>query len=330
MEALTRDPVWRPYVTVGFFDGVHLGHEAILAELREMAVLGGGSTVVITFDAPGADDGWQGGALNYTGERLERLAAADTDGVLLLDFGENLRGLEATRFVERYIVKGLDAAGVCVGYDHRFGRDGAGDFSLAAALGKKYGFEVRAAAPLAVDGRVLSSTFIRGKVRSGDITAAARLLGYRYEVEGVVVSGTGLGATELGYPTANLDARCKLLPGYGVYAAFVYVGRGGDESNGRQDEDPLYYAPINAFDGPYGAFLNIGTRPTVSDSGAPTFEVHLFAYSGDMVGRKLRVRFVGRIREERKFRGLSELRGQLAGDEATAREMLLGAGEPFL
>jgi riboflavin kinase/FMN adenylyltransferase len=322
-----RDPVDRAYVTVGFFDGVHLGHRAMLNELREMAELGGGSAIVVTFGTAEITS-WQTEALNYTDERLEKLAASGIDGVLLLDFDENLQDMDAARFVDRFIADGLGAAGVCVGYDHRFGRGGTGDFSLVASMGKKCGFEVRAAAPLAIDGRVISSTFIRGKVRLSDVLGAARLLGYRYELEGDVVAGEGLGGVELGYPTANIEPRLKLLPGRGVYACFIYIGPIGGEPLSSKS-DLLNRLPVGSLDGPYGAFLNIGTRPTVSDSNELSVEAHLFGYSGSLVGRNLRFRFVDFIREERKFRGIPELRDQLKIDEVKARQILLGPIEEF-
>jgi riboflavin kinase/FMN adenylyltransferase len=327
LDEFARNPVKRPYVTVGFFDGVHLGHRAILAELREMADSGAGESVVVTFDAPEKNE-WRDEAVNYTGERLERLATTGVDGVLLLDFDDELQGLDASSFIEEYVVKGLGAAGVCVGYDHRFGRGGTGDFSVVAAMGKKHGFEVRAAAPLAVDGRVISSTFIRRRLKEGEVAAAARLLGYKYEIEGIVVSGDGIGGTELGYPTANLDPRRKLIPGYGVYAVLVYIGRepfgSGRPYSASGPEGS--YAEIGISGGLYGGLVNVGTRPTVSDSGTPSIEVHLFGYKGNLLGETIRVAFVDFIREERKFAGLTELKEQLAVDEIAARRILHTGG----
>ncbi|UCE26883.1 MAG: bifunctional riboflavin kinase/FMN adenylyltransferase [Candidatus Coatesbacteria bacterium] len=323
LAEFARNPVEKPYVTVGFFDGVHLGHRAILDELREMAELGAGASVVFTFVAPTSND-WRAEALNYTGERLEKLAATGIDGVLLIDFGDDLQRLDASSFIEEYVVNGLAAAGVCVGYDHRFGRGGAGDFSTVAAMGKKHGFEVRAAAPLAVGGRVISSTFIRRRLKDGDVAAAARLLGYKYEIEGIVVPGDGIAGPELGYPTANLKPKRKLLPGYGVYAALVYVGNEQFESarSCSDGEGGHPRAGTSIPDGSYGGFVNVGTRPTVSNSGASSTEVHLFGYEGNLVGETVRIAFVDFIREERKFTGLAELKQQLVVDEAAARKIL--------
>lgn len=325
LSEFARDRLARPYVTVGFFDGVHLGHRAMLAELAEMAELGGGNAVVLTFEPPPSGR-WQTEALNYTGERLERLAGSDVGGVLLLDFDSELQGLEAGSFIEKYIVEGLSAAGVCVGYDHRFGRGGKGDFSLVAAMGKKYGYEVRAAAPLAVEGRVISSTFIRRTLKSGDVAKAARLLGYKYGIDGTVVTGDGLGGTELGYPTANLDYRRKLLPRYGVYAVLVYVGgvKVGADGVKTVNDKAVFYDDVGFFDGPYGGFANVGTRPTVSDSETPSVEVHLFDYEADIVGKMVRLAFVDFIRDEAKFAGLAELKEQLTADEFNARKILNG------
>lgn len=308
--AAVRDrPPPPPYVTVGAFDGVHLGHRALLAELKEMARQGRGAAVVVTFaDHPERHArGACPGRLSYPEEKLERLEAAGADGVLVLEFDEALRRMAADQFVEDVLVGILHARGVCVGHDHHFGHDGRGDISLLAHLGKKHRFETRAAAPCAVDGMIVSSTLIRRKLREGDVAAASRYLGYRYELRGEVVAGRGVGGPELGYPTANVALAAKMLPAPGVYAAFVYLP-GGD---GRPSE------------GPFGAFLNLGFRPTFEEKlDEPALEVHLFDFQNHIVGRKIVVQFAERLRDERKFADAAELAKQLKADEEHARRVL--------
>jgi len=308
LEAVAEDPLPAPYVTVGAFDGVHLGHRAVLAELKEMARLGRGSAVVVTFeDHPAAARGEGPGALNYFPERLARLAAAGADATLVLDFDDRLRRMSADQFVEEHLVAALHARGVCVGHDHHFGHDGRGDISLLSWLGKKHQFETRAVAPFAVEGMIVSSTLIRRKLRDGDVAAANKYLGYRYEVTGIVEAGRGVGAAELGYPTANVRWEPKMTPAPGVYAALVQLRNGA----GSRDE------------GPFGAFLNLGFRPTFeTEAAAPLLEVHLFDFAGELLGANVVVQFVARLRDEIKFQDAAALRRQLELDEEKARRIL--------
>ncbi len=310
VKEISADPAPAPYVTVGTFDGVHLGHQALLRELKEMARAGRGAAVVVTFGEPPESrrDSYPSQLLNYPDERLELLAAAGADAALALPFDDDLRRMAADEFVEQVLVGALHARGVCVGYDHHFGHDGRGDISLLSLLGKKYSFETHAAPPFAVDGMIVSSTLIRRKLRIGDVAAANKYLGYRHQVRGEVEKGHGVGASELGYPTANVKLDAKMLPAAGVYAAL------GDimDDEGRVAE------------GPFGAFCNIGFRPTFEGevSGEPQLEVHIFDFARDILGRRVRVQFVARLRDERKFEDAAALREQLVEDEKKARRIL--------
>ena len=221
LKEITADPAPAPYVTVGTFDGVHLGHQALLRELKEMAQAGRGAAVVVTFGEAAENKNSSGAPqrLNYADERLELLAAAGADAALALPFDDELRRMAADQFVEEVLVGALHARGVCVGYDHHFGHDGRGDISLLSLLGKKYSFETHAAPPFAVDGMIVSSTLVRRKLRIGDVAEANKYLGYRYQLRGMVEKGSGVGGSELGYPTANVQLDAKMLPAAGVYAA---------------------------------------------------------------------------------------------------------------
>jgi len=310
LEAAAADPVPAPYITVGTFDGVHLGHRALLRELQEMARAGRGAAVVVTFDPTPDPLAEPEGSrrLSYPHERLDQLAAAGVEAVLTLPFDDALRRMAADQFVEEVLVGALHARGVCVGHDHHFGHDGHGDISLLSLLGKKYGFETHAAPPFAVDGMIVSSTLIRRKLREGDVAAANKYLGYRYEVWGTVGTGSGLASRELGYPTANVEVEPKMLPAAGVYVALGNIF----EEKGRRGE------------GPFGAFLNLGFRPTFAEAAPaePGLEVHLFDFARDILGRRIRVQFVARLRDEEKFEGAEELREQLVEDEKKARRIL--------
>lgn len=309
LEELERDPAPAPYVTVGTFDGVHLGHRALLGALKEMARAGRGAAVVVTFEErPDAVAGLEEPMLlNYPGERFDRLAAAGADGVLTLRFDDQLRRMAADEFVEEVLVGGLHARGVCVGHDHHFGHDGRGDISLLSLLGKKYHFETCAAPPFAVDGMIVSSTLIRRKLRLGEVSTANKFLGYRYELWGEVEKGRGVGGSELGYPTANVAVEPKMLPAPGVYAALAQLV----DAEGQNAE------------GPYGAFLNLGFRPTFDgEMGAPALEVHLFDFARDILHRRMSVQFVARLRDEMKFDDAAALRAQLVQDAQRARRIL--------
>lgn len=310
LKEISADPAPAPYVTVGTFDGVHLGHQALLRELKEMARAGRGAAVIVTFGEPAERkrEGVPSQLLNYHDERLELLAAAGADAALALPFDDDLRRMAADEFVEEVLVGALHARGVCVGYDHHFGHDGRGDISLLSLLGKKYSFETRAAPPFAVEGMIISSTLIRRKLREGDVAAANKYLGYRYRVRGTVEKGSGVGASELGYPTANVKLDAKMLPAPGVYAAL---------GNIMDDEG-------HAAEGPFGAFLNLGFRPTFKQEALaePQLEVHIFDFARDILGRRVRVQFVSRLRDERKFEDAAALREQLVEDEKKARRIL--------
>ncbi len=310
LDEIAADPAPAPYVTVGTFDGVHLGHQALLRELKEMAQAGRGAAVVVTFGEAADNKNSLAASqrLNYADERLALLAAAGVDAALALPFGDELRRMAADQFVEKVLVGALRARGVCVGYDHHFGHDGRGDISLLSLLGKKYGFETRAASPFAVDGMIVSSTLIRRKLREGDAAAANKYLGYRYQLRGVVERGSGVGASELGYPTANVKLDPKMLPAPGVYAALGNIM----DDEGRVAE------------GPFGAFLNLGFRPTFEEEAQaePQLEVHIFDFARDILGRRVRVQFVSRLRDEQKFEDAAALRAQLVEDEKKARRIL--------
>jgi riboflavin kinase/FMN adenylyltransferase len=293
----------RSAVTVGVFDGVHLGHLRLVHDLTEMAADLDAVPTAITFRSH-PDLLLRGQApplIVSIPHRLRLLRRAGVQRLVLLDFDARLRAFTAREFAARILVGALGARGLLLGFDSALGRDREGTPAAFAALGAELDFTVRTAAPLLVDGAPVSSTAIRAAVTAGDLPRAARLLGRYPSAFGVVERGDGRGAG-LGFPTANLVPQSSVLPPNGVYA--VHVIHGGET---------------------FAAVANLGRRPTFTAAGAPTvLEVHLLDWKGDLYGAPLEVGFVERLRDERTFAGADELRAQIARDAARARAVLGG------
>lgn len=292
-------------VTVGTFDGVHLGHRAVLDEIARRAQAAGRKSVLVTFEPHPlvvVNPQMAPPLLTTGGERQEALALTALDYVDLLRFDRELAALAPDAFVERYLVDRLGVRELVIGYDHGFGRGRSGDVGTLRALGQRFGFGVDVVGPVEVDGHAVSSTLVRRAVGGGDLALAARLLGRPYGVVGRVEHGAGRGRT-IGIPTANLGGvpAAKLLPPDGVYAAWVETRRGR-----------------------YGAMLNQGPKPTFED-GRRSIEVHLFGFEGDLYGEWIRVEWVRRLRDVERFRSVDALIGQLTQDRAQAEAVLAEA-----
>ncbi len=289
-------------VTVGSFDGVHLGHRAVIAELRARARRRGARALLLTFEPHPAAVLAPGSApprLTLPVERLEALAEEELDGLIVLRFDAALAALPAEGFVglllERFGMREL-----VLGSDHGFGRGRGGDSTTLPELGRRLGFAVTVVAPVSdARGEPISSTRIRAALGSGQLALAAEWLGRPYRLSARVVHGAGRGRT-IGMPTVNLEgpAPGKALPPDGVYAARVEWGGGVA-----------------------GAMLNQGPRPTVGDT-RRSIEAHLFAIDADLYGRMVRVEWVERLREVRRFPSLDALRGQLGQDREHALAIL--------
>lgn len=288
----------RAVVVIGNLDGVHRGHQAVLAQARAIADREGLATVVLTFD-PHPNQvlrGWTPPRLTTLERRVELLRRHGADEVIVEPFTPALAALTPERFARELLAARLGAKAVVVGENFRFGARRAGDLDTLRALGAELGFDV-AAADIARDERgPLSSTRVRDAVANGDLGEATRLLGRRHSLSGVVEGGDRRGRT-IGFPTANVGGVLEVLPPYGVYACFA-----GDRP----------------------AVMNIGVRPTV-DGKSLRVEVHLLDYDGDLYGQPMRVHLVERIREEKKLAGLDALKAQIARDVASAREILRAA-----
>lgn len=283
-------------VTIGNFDGVHLGHRSVLQALRAA-----GPAVAVCFEPTPLEHFQPDRAparLTRFIEKHAALARAGCDHMAVLRFDAHLSTLAPEAFVERVLVRGLGAAKVMVGADFRFGRGRVGDLDLLARLGQRHGFAVEAAPSFELDGARVSSTRVRERLALGDLDGAARLLGRRYALCGRVMRGDALGRT-LGVPTVNLPLRRARSPLHGVYLVRVHGIEGGPR---------------------WGA-ANVGTRPAVRGVDWRC-ETHILDFEGDLYGHRLEVEFHARLRDEQGFPTLAALTRQMLGDIALARELI--------
>ncbi|CAL1241774.1 bifunctional riboflavin kinase/FAD synthetase [Candidatus Methylocalor cossyra] len=286
--------------TIGNFDGVHLGHRAVLEHLAEMGGRLGLPTWVILFEPQPREYFDPAGApprLTRLREKLARLAELPVDFVLLLRFNRKLAELPAAAFIREILIEKLAVKYLVVGDDFRFGRNREGDFHLLEAFGRRAGFAVAGTPSVLVEGERVSSTLIREALAAGRLERAAALLGRPYSVCGRVTHGEKRGRT-LGFPTANVLMRRRNTPVQGVFAVTMAGLR----------------------DHPWPGVANVGLRPTVAGGRAVLLETHLFDFSGDLYGRMVEVVFHRKLREERRFASLAELRAQIERDVAEARD----------
>jgi riboflavin kinase/FMN adenylyltransferase len=288
----------RTVVAVGTFDGLHVGHCRILESVRKRARAEGQIGTVVTFDphpmrlllpnrAPFM--------IQTLAQRLAGFEELGLDAALVLRFDHALSLVSAEEFIERFLVHGLHASAILVGENFRFGHRGAGDVRLLGEFGKRFGFDVQIIPPVQVHGKIVSSTGIRGEVASGNVAAAIPLLGRPFSLTGEIRSGEGRGRTIL-FPTLNLAPEQELLPKLGVYATETILNSAT-----------------------YSSVTNVGTRPTFEGTDVRV-ESHLFGFDETVVGGRMELRFLQRIRDERKFSAVDALRAQIAVDIGTARK----------
>ena len=299
-EQIRRDP--SSVVTIGTFDGVHLGHLAIIRYLLERTTERDGISTLVTF-YPHPREVIQGRpvpVLTTIEERAAILEKIGLDRFVVIPFTKEFSRLPAEDFVADVLVNKVGVREVVIGYDHGFGHERKGNASLLREMGPRLGFEVDVIPVQVVDSHVVSSSEIRRSIERGDVETAAALLGRRYSMIGKVVAGDGRGRT-IGFPTANLEIAHpqKIIPSDGVYAVLVEI-----------EDDVLH-----------PGMMNIGVRPTV-DGTTRKLEVHLIDFEEDLYGRELRVEFVGHMRPERKFASLEELTKQLSQDRLRCKAML--------
>ena len=289
-------------VTVGTFDGVHPGHRAVLEEIESRARSAGRKSLLVTFEPHPLEVVNPAAApplLTSGPERREILAQMELDYVVFLRFDRTLAGMSPEVFVREVLERRFNMKELVIGYDHGFGRGRSGDVETLRRLGAEDRFLVDVVPPVEIGGHPVSSTQIRRAITGGDLAGAARLLGRPYTVSGRVVAGAGRGRT-IGIPTVNLGgmpAR-KLFPPDGVYAVWAETPRGR-----------------------FGGMLNQGPRPTFGES-SRSVEAHLFGFSGDLYNCWIRLEWVERLRDTRKFGSPEELKTQLSEDRTRARAVL--------
>ncbi len=287
-------------MTIGTYDGIHLGHQALLQRVNEHAARLSAPTVLLTFEpmpreylSPEAPPA----RLTSLRERLRVLERIGLDHVLLLRFGEGLRNLTGEAFA-RLLANDVGAKAVIVGHDFRFGCHGEATAPMLAEAGRRLGFSVDVVPPVLLDGERVSSSSVRDALARGEFELARRRLGRPYSMRGRVVSGQRLGR-DLGFPTANLRVERRRVPLMGIFAVRVH----GVEA------------------APLPAVASLGTRPTVG--GVQTLlEVHVFDFSADLYGREIEVEFVAKLRDEEHFPTLAALVEQIHRDAAEARRIL--------
>jgi riboflavin kinase/FMN adenylyltransferase len=289
-------------VTLGNFDGVHLGHQKIFRQMIQTAREIRGQSVVYTFEPHPLKVLYPHQSIplitSYE-ERAALVAALGVDVLVSAPFDRQFARQGARAFVEEVLHRGLGARHVMVGYDYAFGKGREGNTDFLKEMGRLLGFEVTVIPPVMLDGQVVSSSRIRGSVREGDVSLANAMLGREFSVAGTVREGHRRGKG-LGFPTANLAVDSELCPKPGVYAVRVFLPDG--------------CAPL-------GGMANLGTNPTFAD-GVLSFEVHIFDFEGDLYGQRLGVSFVDRLRDEKKFPSAAVLVEQLRRDEEASRALL--------
>lgn len=287
-------------VTIGTYDGLHLGHQLLLSRLHEHASRLGRPAVLLTFEptpreylSPAAPPA----RLTSLRERWRILARLPLDYLCLLRFGEALRNLSWQAFTQ-LLARALAPSIVVVGHDFRFARNGEGTAAVLAAAGRQLGFEVDVVAPVMRDGERVSSSGVRAALQRGDFARAQRWLGRPWSMRGRVMPGSRLGR-DLGFPTANLRLERRRSPVAGIFAVRV-CGPDGE---------------------PRAGVASLGTRPTV-DGSRMLLEAHVFDYHGDLYGREIEVEFVAKLRDEQRFATLAALSAQMQRDASEARRIL--------
>ena len=290
----------QPVLALGNFDGMHRGHLKIIERVRRGAEERGSTAVAMTFDPHPSKIVRPDKApplLMTHHQKLEALARGGMHGVAIIRFTPQLAQWDPETFVRTVLVEWLHVAEVWVGANFLFGHDRSGNFSLLRSLGARYGFRAEKIDPVRYKDFVVSSTRVRRLVAEGRVDEAGALLGHHYMLDGTVVQGQKRGRT-LGFPTANLCAENELVPPAGVYATTLHV-------------DGMAYPSIT----------NIGTRPTFESGQEHVIETHILNFDRDVYGARLRLGFVQRLRDEKKFDGIDALKTQIEADRARAQDL---------
>lgn len=300
----------RAVVTIGSFDGVHRGHQQLLKRIQRLAERRGGESVVITFDPhprtvlQPEDNSLR--LLTTIEEKIFRCEASGIDHLVVVPFTREFSQQTPAEYIENFLVHYFRPDRIVIGYDHRFGKDRKGDIAYLRHHGKEHKYEVIEIAPQEVNDITVSSTKVRNALLRGEVAKAWRLLGYAYQISGVVVRGQQIGRT-IGFPTANItpDHPLKLIPANGIYA--VRALRGTELLEG---------------------MLYIGDRPSLEDGRGITIELNLFDFDGDLYGQSLKIIFIDHVREDRKLEDMDALQRQLSADKIASQAILATSKNP--
>ncbi|MEJ2104281.1 MAG: bifunctional riboflavin kinase/FAD synthetase [Ignavibacteriaceae bacterium] len=301
LKDIERDE--KTVITLGTFDGLHLGHQQIVETLIKKSKQVNARNFLITFDphprkvVPGRNDVK---LLSTLEEKISIFEKLGLENLFIVNFTDEFSKQTPEQFVEKYFVDGIGLEEIVIGYDHHFGKGRGGDFELLRKLGEKFNFSVTVVPEYMMDGETISSTKIRNALLEGDILRANKFLGRFYSFKGRVVKGDGRGK-DLGFPTANLtiEDEDKLIPAKGIYAAQCIT------------ENEKYHG-----------LLSLGNRPTFHEHGEIIPEFYIFDFDKNIYGKSLEVNLVERIRDEEKFNSVEELISQMKKDEETGKEIL--------
>ena len=291
-------------VTIGTFDGVHLGHQAVFKQMVDKARQIGGETVVITFFphpriviSPN-DNRLR--LITSQEDKIEHLRRSNIDNLIIINFTKEFSHTSSEDFIKDYVVRYMQPAILVIGYDHHFGSNRSGDFDTLSKLGMEFHFAVEKINEQDIEDITISSTKIRSALQQGDIKLANKLLGYSYSTSGIVTHGDSIGRT-LGFPTANISIKpeYQLIEKTGVYATIAKV-------DGKD----------------YPSMTYIGRRPTISNGLPTSTETYIMDFDGDLYGKEIRVTFVDRVRDEMTFDNLERLKSQIQEDKANIIRIL--------
>ena len=291
-------------VTIGTFDGVHLGHQAVFKQMVDKARQIGGETVVITFFphpriviSPN-DNRLR--LITSQEDKIEHLRRSNIDNLIIINFTKEFSHTSSEDFIKDYVVRYIQPAILVIGYDHHFGSNRSGDFDTLSKLGMEFHFAVEKINEQDIEDITISSTKIRSALQQGDIKLANKLLGYSYSTSGIVTHGDSIGRT-LGFPTANISIKpeYQLIEKTGVYATIAKV-------DGKD----------------YPSMTYIGRRPTISNELPTSIETYIMDFDGDLYGKEIRVTFIDRVRDEMTFDNLERLKSQIQEDKTNIIRIL--------
>ncbi len=295
--------LFKPVVTMGTFDGVHLGHRAVIEHLKRETARINGDSVVLTFDPHPrhilAQEESKTLLLNTLSEKIYRFQQLGINHLIVLNFTKELANMTYFKFFEKILVDKINIHTLLVGYDHKFGKDRGGNYTMLEKLCQKNDVKIAQIPQLQIAEENVSSSIIRELLQKGEVEKARQMLSYNYSLKGKVIDGDKIGRT-LGFPTANIALHNphKLTPKTGVYAVHVY------------HKEQKYYG-----------MMNIGTRPSVSLRNERKIEVHIFNFNQEIYGDDLRVSLIKRMRDEQKFENLATLTQQLERDRKEIKQL---------